>query len=163
MGKKMLIIIGSIVVLFVALLFIIDYRNNKAVENADNPYGTTDLEQATIDQLDDPNYGNQILPDELKEKIESGDPVTVYFYSPTCVYCQQTTPYLVPLAQENGVDMKKHNLLEFGEEAMPYGIESTPTLVHYDNGKEVARIVGQHDEEEFQAFFDQYVLNKKAN
>lgn len=158
MGKKMLIIIGSIVVLFVALLFVIDYRNDQAVQNADNPYGTTDLEQATIDQLDDPNYGNQILPDELEEAIDSGEPVTVYFYSPTCVYCQQTTPYLVPLAEENGVDMKKLNLLEFGDQAAVYGIESTPTLIHYEDGEEVARIVGQQEEEEFQAFFDEYVL-----
>lgn len=158
MGKKMLIIIGSVVVLFVALLFVMDYRNDQAVENSDNPYGKTDLDQATIDQLDDPNYGNQILPDELKEKIESGEAVTVYFYSPTCVYCQQTTPYLVPLAEENGVDMKKLNLLEFGQEAAEYGIESTPTLIHFEDGQEVERVVGQQEEAVFQAFFDEYVL-----
>lgn len=162
MGKKMLIIIGSIVVLFVALLLVINYQNSQAVENADNPYGTTDLEQATIDQLDDPNYQNQILPDELLETVESGEPVTVYFYSPTCVYCQNTTPYLVPLAEENGIDMKKLNLLEFGQEAAPFAIQSTPTLVHYDNGEEVARIEGQREEAEFQEFFDTYVLNEES-
>jgi thiol-disulfide isomerase/thioredoxin len=158
MGKKMLIIIGSIVVLFVALLFVVDYRNSQTVENADNPYGTTDLEQETIDQLNDPNYANQILPEELAATIENGEPVTVYFYSPSCVYCQQTTPYLVPLAEENNIDMKQFNLLEFGEQALPYAIESTPTLVHFENGEEVARIVGQQDEEEFQAFFEEHVL-----
>ncbi|WP_156288812.1 thioredoxin family protein [Oceanobacillus salinisoli] len=159
MGKKMLSIVGVIVLLLVALYFVVQYQNNQALEGADNPYGTTDLDQATIDQLDDPNYGNQILPDELSEQLENGEDVTVYFYSPTCVYCQNTTPYLVPLAEENNIDMKKYNLLEFGQEAVPYAIESTPTLVHFENGEEAARIVGQRPEEEFQAFFDEYVLN----
>ena len=158
MGKKMLIIIGSIVVLLVALLFVMDYRNTQTVEKADNPYGTTDLEQPTIDQLNDPNYANQILPDELEETIENGESVTVYFFSPTCVYCQQTTPYLVPLAEDNDIDMKQFNLLEFGDQAGSYAIESTPTLVHFEDGEEVARIVGQQDEDEFQQFFNNYVL-----
>lgn len=160
MGKKMLIIVGIIAVLFIALIFVVQYKNNQALEGDDNPYGTKDLHQATIDQLKDPNYGNQILPEELSEKLEKGEDVTVYFYSPTCVYCQQTTPILVPLAEENNVDVKKFNLLEFGEEGTPYGIESTPTLVHFENGEEVARIVGQRTEEEFQAFFDKYVLDE---
>ncbi|WP_067729787.1 thioredoxin family protein [Oceanobacillus damuensis] len=159
MGKKMLIIIGAIVVLFVALYFVIDYKNNQALESSENPYGTNNLDQATIDQLDEPLYQNQILPDELNEKISNGEEVTVYFYSPTCVYCQNTTPYLAPLAEDMDVDMKKFNLLEFGQQGIAYGIESTPTLVHYENGEEVSRLVGQYPEEEYEAFFDEYVLN----
>lgn len=159
MQKKMLIIVGVIVVLFVALYFVIDYKNDKALEGSNNPYGTTDLEQATIDQLDDPNYGNQILPDDLIEAVESGEPVTVYYYSPTCVYCQNTTPYLAPLADEMGVDMKKLNLLEFAPEVTQFSIQSTPTLVHYKDGKEVTRIEGQAEEEVYAEFFEKYVLN----
>ncbi|MBY7143052.1 thioredoxin family protein [Virgibacillus sp. NKC19-3] len=159
MKKKLFIFGGIIIVLFVALYFVTSYQNNQTVENVDNPYGTTDLEQGTIDQLDDPNYDNQVLPDELSETMDNGEEVTVYFYSPDCSYCQQTTPYLAPLAEDMDVDMKKFNLLEFGQEGMEYGIESTPTLVHYESGEEVARLVGQHPEEEYESFFDQYVLN----
>lgn len=155
----MIAIIGTIVVLMIALFFVVQYQNDQKVSDANNPYGTTDLKQETIDQLDDPNYQNQILPDELEEKLENGEDVSVYFFSPTCVYCQNTTPYLVPLAEKNGVDMKMYNLLEFGQEGMVYHIESTPTLVHFKDGKEVARISGQRPEEEFQSFFDEYVLN----
>lgn len=153
----MLIFIGIIVVLFAALYFVIDYKNNQAVNNSDNPYGDKDLTQSTIDQLDDPLYGNQILPDELSEKMENGDEMTVYFYSPECIHCQRTTPVLVPITEDLDVDMKKFNLLEFGNEGRQYGIKSTPTLVHYKDGEEVARIVGQRSEEEFNAFFDEYV------
>ncbi|MFD2042752.1 thioredoxin family protein [Ornithinibacillus salinisoli] len=158
MQKKMLAIIGVIIILFVALFFVINYKNDQAINKSDNPYGTTDLEQPTIDQLDNPHYGNQILPDELDEKIQNGEAVTVYFYSPTCVYCQNTTPYLVPLTEDLDVDMKKLNLLEFPSEGNKYGIESTPTLVHFDNGEIVASIVGQRTEEEFTAFFNEFVL-----
>ena len=159
MGKKMLVIVGVIVVIFVALFFVIDYKNNQALENNENPYGTKDLNQATIDQLNDPLYQNIILPDDLNEKINDGEEVTVYFYSPTCVYCQNTTPYLAPLAEDMDVDMKKFNLLEYGQEGVAYGIESTPTLVHFENGEEVSRLVGQYPEEEYEAFFNEYVLN----
>ncbi|UJL47581.1 thioredoxin family protein [Virgibacillus sp. NKC19-16] len=159
MKKKLFIFGGIIIVLFVALFFVTNYQNNQTVENEDNPYGTTDLEQGTIDQLDDPLYDNQVMPDELSETVESGEEATVYFYSPDCAYCQQTTPYLAPLAEDMEVDLKKFNLLEFGQESLAYGIESTPTVVHYENGEEVSRLVGQHPEEEYEAFFDQYVLD----
>ncbi|MBU5266190.1 thioredoxin family protein [Virgibacillus proomii] len=157
MKKKLLIFAGVILVLFAGLYFVVQYKNNQVVEKNENPYGDKQLEQATIDQLDDPNYKNQMMPDELKEKVESGEPVTVYFYSPTCTHCQSTTPYLVPLAEDNDIDLKKMNLLEFKDQWDVYGIESTPTLVHFDKGKEVSRIEGDQGKENFQAFFDKYV------
>ncbi len=160
MGKKLTIIVGVIAVLFVALYFALDYKNNRALEG-NNPYGKTDLHQLTIDQLDDPLYDNQILPEDLLELVESGEPATVYFYSPDCIYCQQTTPYLVPLAEEMDIDMKKLNLLEFGEEAGPFGIRSTPTVIHYEGGKEVARLEGQYPEEQYEQFFNEFVLKNE--
>lgn len=158
MKNKLLIFIGVIVILFAGLYFVIDHKNNQAVNDNENPYGDKKLEQSTIDQLDDPLYDNQIMPDELKQDLENGEDETVYFYSPECSYCQRTTPILVPVTEDMDVDVKKFNLLEFAQEGSPYGIESTPTLVHYEDGKEVARMVGQHTEDEFKAFFDKYVL-----
>jgi thioredoxin 1 len=156
MQKKMIAIIAVIVVLFGALFFVISYKNDKAME--DNPYGTDDLKQSTIDQLKDPNYGNQILPEELIEKVNNGDGLTVYYYSPECSYCKATTPYLVPLAEDMNVDMKKLNLLEFSRDVPQFGIQSTPTIIHYEDGKEVARLEGQQEEEVYAAFFEEYVL-----
>ena len=159
MKNKMIIIISAIVVLFGALYFVNDYKNKQAIENAgENPYGDKKLDQATIDQLDDPLYNNQIMPDELEEKIESGEETTVYFYSPTCIHCQNTTPVLVPIVEDLGVDMVKLNLLEFPQEWENWHIESTPTLVHYENSEEVARIIGERSEEEFEAFLNEYVV-----
>lgn len=156
MKKNMIIFATALAVLIVVLIFVVNYQNTQQTEG--NPYGKDNLEQATIDQLEDPLYQNQIQPDELEEQISSGEETTVYFYSPTCVYCQRTTPIVDPMAKELGVDMKKLNLLEFQDQGMKYQIQSTPTIVHYEDGEEVARIVGEQPVASFDSFFHDEVL-----
>ncbi|MFT4416865.1 thioredoxin family protein [Fredinandcohnia humi] len=151
--KKLIIFTVLIIALFAALAFITTSQNKQKAEG--NPYGKDELDPATIDQLDDPNYGNQILPDELEEKLENGESVTVYFYSPTCPHCQNTTPVIIPMVIDMGIDLKKYNLLEFEEGWRDYGIEYTPTLIHFENGEEVSRLVGYHeDHDEFKTWFE---------
>jgi len=157
MRNKMLLIVGVLAVLFVALYFVNDYKNKRTLEATDNPYGKEPLHQETIDLMDDPLYQNIIVPDDLDAKLEDGEDVTVYYFSPTCVFCQKTTPVVVPLAEELDVDLKKLNLLEF-DKMDYYDIEGTPTIIHYENGKEVARIVGEQPEEEFRSFFEKHVV-----
>lgn len=154
----MLIIVGVIVLLFAGLYFVNNYKNKQAVEDNENPYGKDSLKQETIDQLDDPLYQNIIVPEDLDAKLANGEDITVYYYSPTCVYCQKTTPVVVPIAEELGVDLKKMNLLEF-DKMDYYHIEGTPTIIHYENGEEVSRIVGEQPEENFRSFFKEYVIN----
>ncbi|MDX8045728.1 thioredoxin family protein [Gracilibacillus sp. S3-1-1] len=159
--KKMIIFIAVLVVIFGALVFVVQQQQSKQIDGKDNPYGKTDLSKSTIDQLDDPMYQNQILPDDLQSKLDDGEDLTVYFYSPECVHCQRMTPVIVPLADELGVDVVKLNLLEF-EPAWPqFNIESTPTLVHYENGQETARIVGEQPQTNFENFFKQEVLGEE--
>jgi thioredoxin 1 len=149
----MLIFVIVLLVIFGALFFVVNYQNEKASEG--NPYNKKTLDQATIDQLDNPLYQNQILPEELADKIENGESVTVYFYSPTCVYCQRTTPVVVPMTEDLGIDLVKLNLLEFQEQGQVYGIQSTPTIIHFEDGKEVNRVVGEQPESTFEYFFNE--------
>src|SRR5690625_603593 len=86
MKTKMTIIIAVILVLFAGLFVANNYKNKQAIQGVDNPYGKDNLRQETIDLLDNPLYNNIIVPEALDEKIESGDPVTVYFFSPTCSF-----------------------------------------------------------------------------
>ncbi|MFD2208442.1 thioredoxin family protein [Virgibacillus halophilus] len=161
MQKKMIAIIAVIVVLLLALFFVNQYKNNKAMDDNENPYGKENLKQSTIDQLDDPNYQNQITPEELQKKLDNKEDITVYFYSPDCPHCQRTTPKLVPLAKELNVDVKKLNILEFEEGWEQFGhISGTPTLIHFENGKEVARIEGEQDKASLKTFLEQDVLHK---
>jgi thioredoxin 1 len=154
--KKLLIIGGVIVAIFVLIIVLNNQSNKEKLK--DNPYGTTNLEQSTIDLLGNEHYSNIILPDDLYEKVTSGESVTAYFFHPECQYCQQMTPILMPIAEEKGIHVYQYNMLEFPTESQPYGITSWPALIHYEDGKEVSRSVGlpRNPEEDIRAFFDAY-------
>ena len=109
--KKLLVIGGVIVAIFI-LIVVLTNKSNEA-KLKDNPYGTDNLKQSTIDLIGNEHYSNIILPDELDKKIDSGDPVTAYFFSPECGYCMEMTPVLMPIAKEMDVTVHQYNLLEF--------------------------------------------------
>ena len=155
--KKVLIFLVGIIIVFAAISIL---SNQQTKKNAvGNQYGKDTLHPETVAQLDDPNYQNLILPHELTKKLKVDDEVTVYYYSPTCSHCQRTTPVLAPLADEMGIDLVQYNLLEFEEGWDHYQVSETPTIVHYKNGKEVARIVGYHEKAEFEAWFTESGIN----
>ncbi|WP_182102739.1 thioredoxin family protein [Niallia taxi] len=159
--KKVLIFVGVIVVLFAGLAFVQKYQNDKASEG--NPYNKDDLHTETIKQLDDPNYQNQILPEQLREKLSNREDLFVYFYSPTCPHCQKATPKVVKVAKELGVDVYKFNLLEFEEGWDTYGIPGTPILAAISNGQEISRFSGDATEDEFRQFFTDMIAQQKAD
>ncbi|SES99640.1 Thioredoxin [Salinibacillus kushneri] len=132
--KKILIIGGIIVVLFGVLIAVVQYQKS-------------DL------------YGNQITPDNLQQSLDNSENKTIYFYSPECPHCQKATPIVVPLAEDLGVNLEKVNVLEYNEAFEQFGIEYTPTIVRYEDGKEVKRFVGASKEEDYRNFFEQNVLD----
>ncbi|MCG3088705.1 thioredoxin family protein [Sporosarcina cyprini] len=144
--KKLLIIGGVIIALFVLIVVLNNQSNKQKLK--DNPYGNKELQASTINLLGNENYSNIVLPDALMEKIKSGEPVTAYFFSPECPFCMKMTPKLMPIAKEMGIHVYQYNLLEFKEEAAPYGITGWPALIQYEDGKEVGRIVGLPEEPE---------------
>ena len=160
MRNKMIIIIGVILVLFIALIFINNVKNDNKTTNGDNPYGDKALQQETIDQLDDPLYQNIILPEDLDKALKNKEDLTVYFYSPTCIHCIKSTPIVVPLVDELDIDMKKLNTLEYEGDMSDFGIEGTPTIIHYENGEEVTRFEGAAEEPEYRKYFEENVLEK---
>ncbi|GAA0357995.1 thioredoxin family protein [Bacillus horti] len=156
--KKVIIFVGIIAVLFAGLYFVNESSNQSRIPE-DNPYGTSRLSSSTIAQLNDPNYQNIILNEELDQKLEDGEDFFVYFFSPECEHCKRATPILVPIAEEMGVEIFKYNLLEFNEGRSKYDIQYTPTLVTYKNGEEVDRAVGAPEEgtaEFYEMFLTQY-------
>lgn len=154
---KKLVIIGGVVVALFALIIVLSNMSNDS-KLANNPYDTEDLEQSTIDLLPDENYQSIALPDEVDEQVQSGEPTTVYFFSPECSYCIATTPILMPVAADMDVDVLQYNLLEYEQGWQDYRIEATPTLVYFEDGKEVARWVGSQPKENIEQFFNEVVL-----
>lgn len=151
----MLIIGGAVLVIFALIIALT--QMSKTEKLTSNLYDTEDLDPATIDQLDDENYQNITLPDEVNKQIQSGEPTTVYFFSPTCSHCQATTPILMPVAEDMDVDVLQYNLLEYEQGWSDYFIEATPTLVYYENGEEVSRWVGAQPKENIEKFFKEVV------
>lgn len=140
--KKLGIIAAVIVVLFTLIIVLTNLSNKDKLKN--NPYGTTNLKQSTINLLDNKNYQNIILPDKLEEKIESGEPVLAYLFSPECPHCMNFTPTLMKTADDIGVHIDQLNILEYEKGWDVYEVEATPTLIYFNEGKEVNRIVGDY-------------------
>ncbi|WP_421383998.1 thioredoxin family protein [Bacillus salacetis] len=153
--KKVIIFLVIIIGIFAAIAVVTKMQQDQAAE--DNPYNKSDLQPATIDQLDDPLYQNLIMPDELETKLENGEDVTVYFFSPTCSHCKATTPIVAPLAEDMGIDLVQYNVLEFEQAWDQFNIEGTPTIIHFEDGKETARIVSSQSEETFENWFNENV------
>lgn len=132
----------SVFALLLLTLFIVNQQANKASSN--NVYGipTSKLSPQTVSLLDNPNYQNIILPDELDQKLANKESFFIYYFSSTCPYCMETTPKLNPLIAEAGVDVAQFNLDVYNEGFSNYNIIYTPTLVYYENGLEKERIEG---------------------
>ncbi|MED3875169.1 thioredoxin family protein [Lysinibacillus capsici] len=152
--KKLLIIGSVIVVLFAAIIVLTNVSNQSKLEIAKKFYGDKELKQETIDQVDDKNYQNIMLPDKLEEKIKAGEPVNAYFFSPICIHCQAFTPVLMPIAEELGVDIAQLNVYEYDDLTDKYNIEATPTFIRFEDGKEVNRFVGALKEEDLRTFLN---------
>lgn len=152
--KKVIIFLAIIVALFAAVGVLTKMQNEEKVSEK-NPYGKDSLHPETVKQLEDPNYQNLILPEELDKKLDEKEDVTVYFYSPTCPHCQKTTPVVAPLTEDIGIDLVQFNLLEFEDGWDNYGIKETPTIVQYKDGKEVNRISGSQEKEVFEQWFNE--------
>lgn len=152
--KKVIIFLAIIIVLFVALGFLTKMQNEEKVSEK-NPYGKDKLHPETVTLLNDPNYQNIITPDELEKRLDNKEDATVYFYSPTCGPCRETTPIVAPLAEEMKVDLVKFNVLEFEDGWNDYGIKETPTIVQYKEGKEINRITGFYEKNAFEKWFNE--------
>ncbi|TCN17546.1 thioredoxin family protein [Mesobacillus foraminis] len=150
--KKVIVFIVLVVAIFGVTAFV--SSKQQAVKVEGNPFGKETLHPATVEQLDDPNYQNLILPNELEGDLEANKDRFVYFYSPTCSHCKETTPVLSPLAKELDVDLVLYNLLEFEEGWDDYKIEATPTIIYFKDGEEADRLRGTNTKDAFKKWFE---------
>ena len=131
--KKIIIFLAVIIVLFATIAVINNKQTAQKVEG--NPYGKDTLDPATIAQLDDENYQNIILPEDLEKKLANKEDGVIYFYSSTCAHCKSATPKIMEEAEKLGIEVLQYNLQEFEQGWDDYGIQSTPTLVVFEDGK----------------------------
>jgi len=82
------------------------------------------------------------------EVLESGGKVLVDFWAPWCGPCRMQTPILEKLLKADGFSAKivKLNTDESPQIAQQFGINSIPTLILFQDGKELERMVGVQPE-----------------
>lgn len=153
--KKLIIFLVVIIALFAGIAGLTKWQQAKKSEG--NVYQKESLDPLTVNLLDDPLYQNIILPDELKKKLKDKEDLTVYFFSPDCPHCMNTTPELIPAAEKVGVNVYQYNLLEFKDGYNQYKIKYTPTLMHFQGGEEHARLVGGQTQDDIEAWLKENV------
>ena len=79
-----------------------------------------------------------------REVIKSELPVIVDFWAEWCMPCRMVAPIFKELAKEYAGKMKfvKVNVDHNQDLALRYGIQSIPTLMVFNNGRIVERVIG---------------------
>lgn len=91
-----------------------------------------------------------LTKENFKELIK--EKTLVDFYANWCGPCKMIAPELEKVESE--VKVVKVDVDEFEKLAKEYGVMSIPTLILFENGKEIKRHIGFIDRERIQKFID---------
>lgn len=89
---------------------------------------------------------NENFKELIKEKV------LVDFYANWCGPCKMIAPELEKA--ERDIKVIKVDVDEFEDLAKEYGVMSIPTIILFDNGKEVKRNIGFIDKDRIEKFVD---------
>src|SRR5215210_3277736 len=94
-----------------------------------------------------------------REVIQSGVPVVLDFWAEWCPPCRALAPTFEELAKqyEGRVRFLKLNVDENQQVPQRFGIKGIPTLVFFDGGREVERVVGASTRGALERIVDKYV------
>ncbi len=90
------------------------------------------------------------------EVLQSQTPVLVDFWAEWCGPCVMLAPTIDELAEEYAgrVKVGKVNVDQAPNLAARYGVQSIPTVILFDKGQPVERIVGAHPKSHYKQILD---------
>lgn len=93
------------------------------------------------------------------EVLKSNIPVLVDFWASWCGPCQMLAPTIAELAEEYDGKIKvcKVNVDDESALAAQNAIVSIPTVIMFDGGKAVEKMVGAHAIDDYQDMIEKYI------
>ena len=92
--------------------------------------------------------------DDFAQEIAEGKTL-VEFYSDRCVPCKRMSPLLAQLDEDGVIPVYKVNIVHSRSLAVEHEVQSTPTLIVFENGREVARNHGYLNKAKLYAFLQE--------
>ncbi|HRR96807.1 MAG TPA: thioredoxin [Candidatus Ratteibacteria bacterium] len=94
----------------------------------------------------------ELTNDNFDNFLKEKEFVIVDFWAPWCMPCRMVSPIIENLSKkyEGKVSFGKLNVDQQQDIAVKFGIMSIPTIIIFQNGKEVDRIIGAMPEEMFE-------------
>ena len=101
---------------------------------------------------------------EFQQKLESNKPLFVDFWAPWCGPCMMTKPILDKLGKEFAEDVEflPINADHSREVLEQYRIFGIPTVIAFQNGKEVVRLTGAQNEAGYRSVFEALAQGKEV-
>lgn len=101
---------------------------------------------------------------EFQQKLESNKPLFIDFWAPWCGPCMMTKPILDKLGKEfaEEVEFLPINADHSREVLEQYRIFGIPTVIAFQNGKEVARLTGAQNEAGYRSVFEALAQGKEV-
>ena len=89
--------------------------------------------------------------------LTAQQPILVDFWAPWCVYCRRIAPVLERMDGQPGVpQIVKVNIDEAPELAQKYQVETIPTLLLFQNGKQGQPLVAPGSQAQIQDWLKQH-------
>lgn len=163
--KLLSILIASILTITVLFLGVIKLGNDYGVKDVEK-YNQTieDKEKESITERAGHFGGDTILIkekskyestiEELNKLNKNKEEFYVYYYSPYCGFCEQVHE----LIEDKFTDLDAKTIVVDVNLAKDFqdkqGIETTPTLAHYKDGKKVSYVEGARESKVYDDYFE---------